>query len=396
MKPARLTVSALLLWSLGVLGTVILVWLSLPAGGWTTLAFLALAPVNIGYGLLGLLILRHHPRHRIGWIYLATPILVSAVFDGFGYSGQAIDAGTVTFVHVIVLWLAAVLFTPMALLMFPLVALVFPDGNLPGRRWRWPVGGILVAAAVSSLLLAFAPGVIDPAMGPNPFAIAALGPSASVISGALMILAIVGGTILAIAAMVVRFRRGGPQGRQQLKWILAALLVIAVLVIPSLLAPSGENGPENVISGLSLLLLPLSMTVAILRYRLYEIDRLISRSVAYVLVTGVIGLAFVATIVTLQGALAPFTQGQTIAVAGSTLVAVALFQPVRRRIQGVVDQRFDRRRADAQREVESFASRLRDEVDLPTVIAELDGVVHRAVAPSRRAVWVRRLEERPR
>jgi hypothetical protein len=387
---ARLTVAAVVLWSLGVLGTVILVSLSLRAGGWTTLAFLALAPVNIGYGFLGLVILRHHPRHRIGWIYLATPILVSAVFDGFGYSGQAIDAGTVTFVHVFVIWLAAVLFTPMALVMFPLVALVFPDGDLPGRRWRWPAGGILGAAAVSSLLLAFAPGMIDPTIGPNPFAIPALGPSAIVISGALMVLAIVGGTLLAIAAMVVRFRRGGPQERQQLKWVLAALLVIAALVIPSLLATSGENGPEDVISGLSLLLLPLSMTVAILRYRLYEIDRIISRTLAYGVVTAVLVATFAGTVLALQGVLAGVTGGDTVPVALSTLMVFALFQPLRSRVQRAIDRRFHRAGVDATHAIETFGSRLRDELDLSAVGEGTLATADRLVHPRSASLWLRR------
>jgi hypothetical protein len=129
--------------------------------------------------------------------------------------------------------------------------------------------------------------------------------------------------------------------------------------------------------------------VAILRYRLYEIDRLVSRTIGWAIVTGVLGVVFVCLVVTLQAVLAPFTRESTLAVAASTLVAFGLFQPLRRRVQRTVDRRFDRARYDGQRTTDAFAERLRNEVDLGTIRTSLAATANEAVRPSGSALWLR-------
>ena len=143
------------------------------------------------------------------------------------------------------------------------------------------------------------------------------------------------------------------------------------------------------IAALGLLLIPVSIGIAVTRYRLYEIDRLISRTIGWALVTGVLVTVFIGGLLALQALLADVTQGQTLAVAASTLVAFALFQPVRQRIQRTVDHRFDRARYDADRITTAFAERLRDEVDLATVTADFDGTVDGAISPSSIRIWLR-------
>jgi uncharacterized membrane protein YdcZ (DUF606 family) len=201
----------------------------------------------------------------------------------------------------------------------------------------------------------------------------------------------------AAAALVVRFRRGGPIVREQLKW-LVAVAAVATVAFPTafLLQPSDPSQPSAAADGMfllgfvALLALPVAIGVAILRYRLYEIDRIISRTISYALVTGALAAVFVAGVIALQELLSGFTERQTLAVAASTLLAFALFQPMRRRIQHGVDRRFDRARVDSERTAAAFAGRLRDQIDIDTITGDLDRTVRVALRPSLVDLWVRK------
>ena len=201
-------------------------------------------------------------------------------------------------------------------------------------------------------------------------------------------LGIVAVSVLGAAAVVVRYRRGTQVERQQLRWFLAAVLLA---VIPIAVSPQqGIGGPIwLLVAAVGLLLVPISVGIAVTRYRLYEIDRLISRTIGWALVSGLLVAVFAALVVGLQGLLAGFTQGQTLAVAASTLVAFALFQPLRRRVQRAVDHRFDRARYDGDRIVASFAERLRAEVDLVEVVDGMRATVEATVRPGSAGVWLR-------
>jgi hypothetical protein len=202
--------------------------------------------------------------------------------------------------------------------------------------------------------------------------------------------------VLVIASLAQRYRRAQGVERAQLKWFAyVGLLVVPVLVI-AIVTSTVTSGPLVILTDIAwivavggLALLPISIGVAILRYRLYEIDRLISRTIAYGLVTLVLASVFVAVVLAVPTVLGPITGSSTIAVAGSTLLVAALFQPIRRRVQRLVDRRFNRTRYDAERTVAAFAARLRDDVDLETLRAEILATVSAAVEPSAVSLWLR-------
>jgi hypothetical protein len=190
----------------------------------------------------------------------------------------------------------------------------------------------------------------------------------------------------ALLAAIVRFTRSRGVERQQLKWLAywAALVVVAMLL--SVLVP---NSATLSAANLALACLPITVAIAIFRYRLYDIDVLINRTLVYGVTTAAIAATFFLGIVALQSVLRPLTSGSELAVAASTLVSFALFQPIRRRVQTAVDQRFDRFRYDAALTVDAFAEELRDEVDIDALRAELLGAVARTMAPAHASLWLR-------
>jgi hypothetical protein len=194
-------------------------------------------------------------------------------------------------------------------------------------------------------------------------------------------------------AIWVRFRRGDPVQRQQLKWLLADVGVAAI-AFPVAMVFSGSNALWDValwlVGFLAFLGLPVAIGIAVLRYRLYEIDRIVSRTIGYLIVTATLAVVFVGGILLFEAVLTPLTGGSTLGVAASTLVAAALFGPLRRRVQAVVDRRFNRSRYDAERAVAAFVTQLRDDVDLESVSADVLGVVNRTVAPATLGLWIRR------
>ena len=198
----------------------------------------------------------------------------------------------------------------------------------------------------------------------------------------------------AFAAVGSRFRHGSPVERQQIKWLLAAALIGAiafpVAFLAAIVLPSTVLGDMAWSVGfIGLIALPIAIGIAILRYHLYEIDRLISRTIGWAVITGLLVALFAGLVVVLQAALAPLTKESTIAVAASTLVAFALFQPLRRRVQRAVDRRFDRARYDGQRTVDCFAERVRNEVDLGTLRSALVATAEGAVRPTGAQLWLR-------
>jgi hypothetical protein len=269
------------------------------------------------------------------------------------------------------------------------IPLIFPDGRLLSPRWRWFL--VLCVSAVVALAISqiFGTGPIGPMEDiPNPFAIPALEPVTAVLEGYASWTSIIG-FVGAMLSVVVRYRRGNEIERHQLKWLVAVSGVAAVaLPLANVLPTSFYADFFFVIGLLALLALPLAIAVAILRYRLYDIDRIISRTIGWTLVSGLLVGAFAILVVGLQAVLSGVTQGETLAVAASTLIAFALFQPVRRTVQHAVDRRFDRARYDAKRTADAFAERLRDEVDLDTLAAELEQTVRGAIRPTAASIWL--------
>ena len=276
-------------------------------------------------------------------------------------------------------WLLNALWTvPVAALAFLL--LLFPTGHVRSRRWRlaaWFVGGVFALITVWLLIVAtqlwqhpFTP--LSQVAGLTAFLVHMTG---LLISAALLVSG---------AALVVRFAKSSGEERLQLKWCATAALLLVVVFVASIWLNSAA---VNVLQSLAFLCLYTAIAIAVLKYRLYDIDRIISRTLAYAIVTGLLigvyaGLVLLATEV--------LELESPVAVAGSTLVAVALFSPLRSRVQRAVDQRFNRARYDADQMVAAFAARLKDAVDLDAVQADLSGVVQRALEPAHVSVWMKR------
>ena len=340
---------------------------------------------------VGALIAWRRPENRIGRLLQVSGPLILSVFLAFiGASIRTVAIGPEDLVGGIAGWWAATTILPAIYIAFPLVGILFPDGRLPGPRWRLPVGTVTAALLAVSPVYAFAMGPLGPELPDNPFGLFAASAEVRELAGLVGTLALVVAMALAVVAIAVRWRRGSHVERSQLKWLFAALVVAGVL-FPLTFGGSAFEG-SSVLTNLSVasvLLIPVAIGIAILRYRLYEIDRLVSRTVSWAVVTGVLVTVFAGAVVALQGVLDGVTQGQTLAVAASTLVAFALFQPIRRRVQSVVDRRFDRARYDAQRTVDAFAERLRNEVDLTTLRTALVATADDAVRPVSSTVWLR-------
>jgi hypothetical protein len=267
------------------------------------------------------------------------------------------------------------------------VPLLFPDGRLPSRRFRWVVG-----IAVAGLAAWSVSGLLFDATGqPRNTVGDVLAPAAPAFQAFFFVSILVGfgGAVIAVSQ---RYRRGGRVQRQQVKWLAADVTLASILLPPAVLLTDVNPGLASTLSGtaiIAMFALPVVIGIAILRYRLYEIDRIISRTIGWAILTVTLGAAFFTSIIGIQALLASFTQSQTIAVAASTVVAFVLFQPVRRRVQGAVDRRFDRAGYDGQRTVDAFAERLRNEVDLGTLRTSLSATADEAVRPTSTGVWLR-------
>ena len=346
------------------------------------------------YWGLGALIVMRADGHVVGWLFAVAAALMSwlvacASLATLLGSRQPPDPLAAWFSLV-----AALLFPPAFFLFLPAVALTFPTGTLPGPRWRWPVR--VIVAMVAGLMLAsvFTPGPIGEGGPDNPMTrwLPAFSPNMLEIVkalGAIGGLSLLFATGLGVAAVVVRYRDSHGDQRQQMKWFLAAMVPAAVLLPLALSEVFASLPVVELLSIATLPIVPVSVAIAILRYRLYDIDRIISRTIAYGLITGLLVMVFLLVNVGLQAALSSVTSGNSLAVAGSTLLAAALFTPVRKRVQRMVDRRFDRARYDGERTASAFSVRMRDATDLPTVTHDLDVTVRQAIAPSRVGLWLR-------
>jgi hypothetical protein len=346
---------------------------------------------------VGALLVIRRPAATVGRICLLTGITMAAAADLRTFA-IVLDRqpGPIPPIGVVAANLSSIGTSFAALILGAVLLARFPDGR--DRARLAALADVTAALASLGLLLTlFVPGPVDAQYlrlpVDNPLGLDAL---ARLNVGDLTNLSLVvyGVSVVASAAILVRrYRRSGGVVRAQIRWVAAAGIVPIVLFLALLTVGSVVEGDVgNVLWSawiLSTTLLPIAIGIAILRYRLYDIDRLISRTIAYAIVTGVLGLTFVATILALQAALASFTRDETIVVAASTLVAAGLFQPLRRRVQRGVDRRFDRARVDGERTSAAFADRIRDEVEIHAVAAELTSTVDRSIRPAAQGLWLR-------
>jgi hypothetical protein len=349
--------------------------------------------VPIPFAAVGALIAARLPGHRIGRLLLVGALAISTAQLSWSYVAYGLDTGSPLPGATVIGWVGNWIPWP-ALAAFALLLLWFPNGEPPSPRWR-PVAWAMVAwCAVIMGFLALYPTLIAAPELANPF-----GPSGD--AGATMrqlqaspaIPLITIPLFLASAiAPLVRFRRAGGEQRQQLKWFAYSVGLLVGNLILSELQPGWTWVREMtmILPVVAVWGIAAAIGIAILRYRLYAIDRILNRTLVYGLLTAVLAGVYAALVLAL-GQLFGGIGGQppTLVVAGATLAVAALFQPARRRIQAVVDRRFNRRKYDAARTVEAFSARLRDEIDLDALSTELLAVVHQTVQPTWASLWLR-------
>jgi hypothetical protein len=379
-RPARLA------WSLAggcvalVLGSLVLL-LALSHAAEVSRYYYEDAAVAVAFALLGAVVAAHRPANPIGWLFLAIGLsgALGVVSNEYVNYTLVVDPGALPGGPVAA-WLSAWTWWP-AYGLVPLVLLVFPDGRLPSPRWRWAAwlagGGVaLMTGGIAASTLAdpvrFALSEQEP--GGLPGLVLAVSVGAAAVS-----------FLAGLVSLVLRWRRAWGNEREQLKWVAfaAGLALVTTIGFQILLLPG--------LGLVGVVLVPVGAAVAILRHRLYDIDRIISRTVAYGLLTALLGLVYVAGVFVFGRLLNQVGGSSTLAVAASTLAVAALFQPARRRVQDAVDRRFNRARYDAARTVETFSARLREEIELDTLAAELLAVVNQTMQPTQASLWLRPL-----
>jgi hypothetical protein len=388
-RPAGL---AWALWTLVMLGLATGFWLEvllrragrsdpLDTAVGPTLAMLSAATV-------GALLAGRRPRHPVGWLLLAFALSLAANGVAGGYAPYGFQArpGALPAAAWVAMYYPATALVGMACL--GLVLLLVPTGSPPssrGRWWAWLMPGALAILLLAMPLTPRPPdwryqGVDNP-LDLRPFDGALLLAYRAALAVAVL------GVLVGAGSLVVRFRRARGTERQQLRWLVLAAALTGVGMLASVvLVAAGNQVLVGWLSGVCLALLPLATGAAVLRYRLFDLDRIISRTLAYGLLTVLLGGGYALVVLGLGRLLG---QDSPLVVAAATLSVAAVFQPARRRVQQVVDHRFNRRRHDADRIIEGFGTRLRDQVDLDTLSAELLAVVDQTMQPTQASLWLR-------
>jgi hypothetical protein len=335
----------------------------------------------LGYATVGLVLALQRPANPIGWLYAASGLVWSLLIPLDPWVDQLIRSRRPL---PLAAQFAAVAgefhWAPAITLGITLPFLLLPNGRLRSPRWR-----VVAAAAVTGAVLITMAGTLTPGQTAetslpiaNPFGLAG---TAGTIATLLTNLGVVQNTIsypAALLCVVLRFRASRGVERQQLRWVVAG----AAVAVVGLLLGAASSG----LTYLGVVAVPVSVAVAVLRYRLWDLDRLVSRTVTYALVTALLVVPYLLVV----PAASRLAEGSgSLAVAAATLTVAALFSQVRRRVQDLVDRRFNRRRYDAARTVAGFGGRLRDEVDLDAIAAELVAVVERTVQPTQASLWLR-------
>jgi hypothetical protein len=342
---------------------------------------------------VGTVVALGRPAHRIGWLLVAIGLLLAVDSFAEQYARYGLLAGVDAIPAVEAMaWVSFWLDAP-ALFLLLFVILLFPDGRLPSQRWR-PVAWLLAIAAAAGAGVALRPGEL-PELAPirNPFGVQGATAALELLeTGSLVVFA---GVVAALAASLLqRLRRARGLERSQLKWFAYAVALVGVSLAVHLAALAVGLPLIESVTLVALLVavlgVPVAVGIAVLRYRLYDIDRLINRTLVYGLLTALLAGIYAGLVLVLGQLFGGVGRDPpSLVVAGATLAVAALFQPARRRIQAVVDRRFNRRKYDAAKTVEAFSARLRDEVDLDVLAAELLAVADQTMQPTTVALWLR-------
>lgn len=342
---------------------------------------------------VGALIAANRPGNAVGTLMVAGPVVIALGLFSEAYASYIYELGHPDLpLGPAAAWLTLWLTIP-GFALFIHLLLRFPTGHLPSPRWIW--ASRLTSASLTATVIGFAlrPGSVDNVPGvANP--LGSVAPSWISQAGLA-----VGDTLLPIAGLAavvslfLRFRKAGTTERQQMKWFVLSVAVFPVLFALSQVSWIDDDGGEDYLGFFlvmtALLFVPVSMGIAILKHRLYDIDVVVNRALVYVALTAVLATAYLGVVVLLQGLLKPITPESDFAVAGSTLVVAALFRPIKERVQGFIDRRFYRRKYDAAETLGAFAGRLRDQVDLEALRNELIGAVSTTMQPAHASLWLR-------
>jgi hypothetical protein len=354
-------------------------------------------------GTVGALVAARRPQNPIGWLLLSSAALISLFFFGDAYASYSLELGhgplpLDRFMAWLTLWVAVPGFGA-----FIFVFLLFPDGRLLSPRWRWLVWLGIVGLCAVVLGLAIRPGPIDSVPNlDNPFGIQEAGGLAQFLTegpGGLLDGAV---ALASVLSLILRIRRSRGTQRQQMRWFVFSVVMFVVVfgaaqILWAVVEEPESGGPANTFGFaaimLSLIFIPVSMGISILRHRLYDIDTVVNKTLVYGGLTAILALAYLGIVVAIQNVI-PGANDSDLTIAGSTLAVAALFRPLRARMQGFIDRRFYRRKYDAQRTLETFSSRLREDVDLDHLSADLLGVVHNTMQPAHASLWLRSAEAR--
>jgi hypothetical protein len=381
--------------TLFVLGSVVLDFAFLEYFGVSLLLLLSLL-VHI---VVGVMLTLKLPRHPVGWLLLGTGTFfqLSAAAAGYSWAAFIRSPGTLPLGEVALLiefaWIPALgcLF---------LAVMLFPTGRLPSGRWRLPAALVVIVFVLMwagslanrefQVRQSFFGDGGPPLIVASPLAIdASLATLLGYVPSTPLAFVVF---LIPVAMVVARFRAAAGKERQQLKWFAYASSILVLFFVVTNVVPGLFSDLPLLVplaGAVAIDLIPISVAIAILRYRLYDIDLLIKRTIVYGASTAAIAALFWLGILALQRFLSPVTSGSEVAIAASTLVSLALFQPVRRRVQDAVDRRFDRSRYNAARTVDGFADQLRDEVNLDELRADFLGVVQLTMAPAHTSLWLR-------
>ncbi len=385
------------LWALVVLGLAAGFWLEglLRRAGRSDPLNTAVGPVvaTVSAATVGAVLAGRRPRHPVGWLLLAFALSLTANGVAGGYAPYGLEArpGALPAATWVAMYYPATALAAFACL--GLVLLLVPTGSPPSPRWRWWAWFAAGAPAVLLLAMPLAPRppdwryhAVDNPLDLRPFDGALLLANRAALAVAVL------GVLVGSGSLVVRFRRARGTERQQLRWVvLAAALTGVGMLACVVLVAAGNEVLVGWVAGACVAVLPLAIGAAVLRYRLFDLDRIISRTLAYGLLSIILGLGYAGVVLGLGQLLG---RDSSLVVAAATLAVAALFQPARRRVQAVVDRRFDRRRYDAARTIEAFSARLRQQVDLDMLTTELLTVVDQTMQPTMVSLWLRPPVER--
>ncbi len=350
------------------------------------------AVLLLTFPTVGALVASRRPENPIGWIFCVVGLLFGVGAFADTYASYALSERQDSLPGVeYAAWVSSWIGGPSGLLAAALLFLLFPTGTLPSRRWRPVAAMAFIGSPLTALGWAFEPGPLDTQSSiDNPLGIR------GAVGGVLETLGTIGGVLLnasllaAAISLILRLRRARGVERQQLKWFAYAAIMMVGGFATSLVLAGLANSIAWSLGILGFMVLPVATGMAILRYRLYDIDRIINRTLVYGTLTAILVAVYLGSVVALRELVFGFTgQSSQLTIVASTLAAAALFNPLRRRVQALVDRRFYRRKYDAAKTLAALNARLRDETQLETLSGDVVRVVRETMQPAHVSLWLR-------